>query len=182
MHTQNLVTFYQLVLRILSDNENLSSIKGHYSAIHFREMTGNKSNIDLVNITAHTKFGQILSIISQDIERKQNLTSIKGHKSVINLRKMTGNNSNLDLVNITALTKFGQIISISSQYIERKRNSEGNSDICQGQYLRYECGKNDVLQSQSRSCQYQSIYNIWLNSFSKILSGKQIMTEGMMDR
>ena len=66
-------------------------------------MTGNNPNIDLVNITAHTKFGPILSISSQDFERKQNLTSIKGHKSVINLRKMTGNNSNLDLVNISAL-------------------------------------------------------------------------------
>ena len=96
-------------------------------------MTGNNPNIDLVNITAHTKFGQILSISSQEIERKQKLTSIKGHKAVMNLRKITGNNSNLDLVNITAHTKFGQIISISSQYIERKRNFEGNSDICQGQ-------------------------------------------------
>ena len=35
-------------------------------------MTGNNPNIDLVNINASTKFGEILSICSQDIERKQN--------------------------------------------------------------------------------------------------------------
>ena len=35
-------------------------------------MTGNKPNLDLVNINAHTKYGQILSIRSQDIEPKRN--------------------------------------------------------------------------------------------------------------
>ena len=41
-------------------------------------------NLDLVNINAHTKFEQILSICSKDIELKQILTSIKGHNSVTN--------------------------------------------------------------------------------------------------
>ena len=36
-------------------------------------MTGKNPNLDLVNINEHTKFGQILSIHSQDIE--QNLNS-----------------------------------------------------------------------------------------------------------
>ena len=35
-------------------------------------MTGNNLKLDLVNVNAHTKFGPILSICSQDIERKQN--------------------------------------------------------------------------------------------------------------
>ena len=35
-------------------------------------MTGNNPKIDLVNVDVHTKFGQILSIRSQDIKRKQN--------------------------------------------------------------------------------------------------------------
>ena len=35
-------------------------------------MTGNNPKLDLVNVDVHTKFGQILSICSQDIERKQN--------------------------------------------------------------------------------------------------------------
>ena len=83
-------------------------------------MTSNNSNLDLVNINAQTKFGQILFISSQDIELHRNLTSIKGHNSVTNLQKMTGNNLKLDLVNINAHTKFGQILSINSQDIEQK--------------------------------------------------------------
>ena len=35
-------------------------------------MTGNNPKLDLVNVDVHTKFGQILSIRSQDIEGKQN--------------------------------------------------------------------------------------------------------------
>ena len=89
-------------------------------------MTGNNPKLDLVNVDVHTKFGQILSIRSQDIERKEILTSIKGHNSVKILRKMTGNNPKLDLVNVDVHTKFGQILSIRSQDIERKRNSDIN--------------------------------------------------------
>ena len=32
----------------------------------------NNSTVDLVNMNAYMKFGEILSICSQDIERKQN--------------------------------------------------------------------------------------------------------------
>ena len=35
-------------------------------------MTGNNPKLDLVNDDAHTKFRRILSIRSEDIERKQN--------------------------------------------------------------------------------------------------------------
>ena len=77
-------------------------------------MTGNNPKLDLVNDDVHTKFGQILSIRSQDIERKEILTSIKGHNSVKILRKMTGNNPKLDLVNVDVHTKFDQILSICS--------------------------------------------------------------------
>ena len=80
-------------------------------------------NLDHANINAHTKFGKIQSICSQDIDGNKNLTWIKGHNSIINLGKMTGNNINLDLVNINAHTKFGQILSISSLDIERKWKS-----------------------------------------------------------
>ena len=33
---------------------------------------GNNPELDLVNVVVHTKFGQTLSICSQDIERKRN--------------------------------------------------------------------------------------------------------------
>ena len=35
-------------------------------------MMGNNPKLDFVNVDEHTKFGQILSISSQDNERKQN--------------------------------------------------------------------------------------------------------------
>ena len=69
---QNLVRFCQFVLKILSGNKILTSIKGHNSVKILRKMTGNNPKLDLVNDDVHTKFGQILSIRSQDIERKQN--------------------------------------------------------------------------------------------------------------
>ena len=70
MHIQNLVKSYQFVLKILSGNEYLISIKGHNSVTNLQKMTGNNPNLDLLNINAYTKFGQILSI--QDIHQKRN--------------------------------------------------------------------------------------------------------------
>ena len=72
MCIQNLVRFYQLVLKILSGNEILTSIKGRNSVSILRKIMGNDTKLDLVNVDVHTKFGQILSIPSRDIERKQN--------------------------------------------------------------------------------------------------------------
>ena len=43
---------------------------------------GSSPKLDHVNVDVHTKFGQILSIHSPDIERNQILTSIKGRNSV----------------------------------------------------------------------------------------------------
>ena len=72
MCTQNLVRFCQFVLKILSGNEILTSITGHNSVKILRKMTGNNPKLDLVNVDVHTKFGRILSMRSQDIERKRN--------------------------------------------------------------------------------------------------------------
>ena len=72
MCIQNLVRFCQFVLKILSGNEILTSIKGHNSVKILRKMTGNNPKLDLVNVDVHKEFGRILSIRSLDIERKQN--------------------------------------------------------------------------------------------------------------
>ena len=40
-------------------------------------MTGNNRKLDHVNINSHTKFGQILAIISQDIEQFGLILSIE---------------------------------------------------------------------------------------------------------
>ena len=72
MCIQNLVRFCQFVLKILSGNKILTSIKGSNLVKILRKMTGNNPKLDVVNVDVYTKFGQILSIRSQDIERKQN--------------------------------------------------------------------------------------------------------------
>ena len=72
MCIQNLVGFCQFVLKILSRNEIPPSIKGRNSVKILRKMMGNNPKLDLVNDDVHTKFGRVLSMRSQDIERKQN--------------------------------------------------------------------------------------------------------------
>ena len=72
MCIQNLVRFCQFVLKVLSENQCLMSIRGRNSVKIWQNMMGNNPKLDLVNVGVHTKFGQILSIRSQDIERKRN--------------------------------------------------------------------------------------------------------------
>ena len=60
-HIQNLIRFCRFVLKILSGNKILTAIKGC-----------NSVKILQKNADVHIKFGQILSIRSQNIERKQN--------------------------------------------------------------------------------------------------------------
>ena len=74
MCIQNLVLFCQFVLKILSKNRILTSIKGSNSVANLKKTTTKiyNTNIDLVNDNVFTKFGLILSIRSQDIEQKPN--------------------------------------------------------------------------------------------------------------
>ena len=72
MCIQNLVGLCQFVLKLVSGNEILTSIKGRNSVKILRKMTGSNPKLDLVNDDVHTQFGRILSIRSQDIERKRN--------------------------------------------------------------------------------------------------------------
>ena len=72
MHMQNWVKIHLFVLKILSRNKILTSIKGYNSVINLWKLTCNNPNLDVVDINAYAKIGQIPSIRSQDIERKQN--------------------------------------------------------------------------------------------------------------
>ena len=65
--------FYALVLKILSGNKILTSIKGGNS-VTLQKMTGNNPNLDFCqcfSLSAY-KIWSIQSICSQDIERKPN--------------------------------------------------------------------------------------------------------------
>ena len=68
MSIQNLVSFCQFVLKLLSKNQILISIKGRNSVANLRKTTIYNTDVDLVNDNVYTKFGLILSIRSQDIE------------------------------------------------------------------------------------------------------------------
>ena len=72
MHIQFGQILSQLSLKILSGNEIPTSVKGHNSDTNVRKMMCNDPNQDLVNINVYTKFGKILSLYFQDIERKPN--------------------------------------------------------------------------------------------------------------
>ena len=72
MCIQNLFLLCQFVLKILSKNQTLTSIKGRNSVANLRETKIYNINVDLVNDTVFTKFGLILSIRSQEIEQKPN--------------------------------------------------------------------------------------------------------------
>ena len=57
MCIQNLVKFCPLVLKILSGNEILRSIKGCNSVANVRNLTLYNPNLDLRNVNVYTKFG-----------------------------------------------------------------------------------------------------------------------------
>ena len=77
-HMTKMVRFCQFVLKILSGNKILTSIKGRNTVKILRKMTGNNHKLYLVSVDVHTKFGQILTISSQDIEWKQNSDDNRG--------------------------------------------------------------------------------------------------------
>ena len=72
MCIQNLVLFCQFVLKILSKNQFLTSIKGRNSFANLRKTMIYNTNIDLVNDNVYTKFGLNQSFRFQDIEQKLN--------------------------------------------------------------------------------------------------------------
>ena len=51
----------------------LEQMKGHTSGTNVPKMSCDNPNVDLVNMNKYIKFGEILSISSQDIEWKRNL-------------------------------------------------------------------------------------------------------------
>ena len=72
MCIQNLVSFCQFLLKILSKNRILTSIKGSNSVANLRKTKIYNTNIDIVNDNVYTKFGLNRSFRFQDIEQKLN--------------------------------------------------------------------------------------------------------------
>ena len=72
MSLQNLVSICQFVLKLLSKNQILISIKGRNSVANLRKTMIYNIKVDLVNDNVYTKFGLNRSIRFQDIEQKLN--------------------------------------------------------------------------------------------------------------
>ena len=122
MCIQILVRFCQFILKILSGNKTLTSIKGRNSVKILRKMTGYNPKLDLVNVDDIQNLVRFCQFLLKMLSGNKILTSINGRNSVKILRKMMGNNPKLDLVNVNEHTKFSQILSIRSRDIEWKPN------------------------------------------------------------
>ena len=88
MCIQTLVSFCQFVLKILSKNQILTSIKGRNSVDNLRKTMIYNTKVDLVSDNVYTKFGLNGSICFQNIEQNSILKSIKVSNSVANLPKL----------------------------------------------------------------------------------------------
>ena len=72
MCIQNFVSFCQFVLKTLSKNQKLTSIKGRNLVANLQKTMVYITDVDLVTDNEYTKFDLILSIRSQGIEQKPN--------------------------------------------------------------------------------------------------------------
>ena len=57
MCKQNLVQFCPLVLKVLSGNEILTSIKGHNSVANLQNLALYNPNLDIIYVNVYTQFG-----------------------------------------------------------------------------------------------------------------------------
>ena len=87
MCIQNLVLFCQFVLKILSKNRILTSIKGSNSVAHLQKTKIYNTNIDLVNDNGLQSLVSFSQFVLKILSKNQILISIKGCNSVANLRK-----------------------------------------------------------------------------------------------
>ena len=117
---QNLVSFCQFVLKMLSKNRILTSIN---SVANLRKTKIYNTNIDLVNENVIQNLVSICLFFLKILSKNQILTSIENGNSVANLRKTMIYDNNIDLVNDNVYTKLSLNRSIRFQDIEQKLNS-----------------------------------------------------------
>ena len=101
------VKFCSFVLKILTGNEILTSIKDRNSVVNLRNLTLYNPNLDIIYVNMYTKFVKFCALVLKIFSGNEILTSNKGRNSVANLRKMRPYNPNLDLINVNVYTKFG---------------------------------------------------------------------------
>ena len=73
-------------------------------------------------MNAYIKFGEIMSICSQDIKRKRILHKSRAITLVHMCKKIICNNPKVDLVNMNAYIKVVEVLLICSKVIVQKQN------------------------------------------------------------
>ena len=107
MCIQNLVKLCPFILKILSGNEILTSIKGHNSVANLQRNMLNNPNLDVINLMCIQNLVKFCPLVPKKLSRNEMLTSNKGCNFVVNLQKINLNNPNLDIINVNLYTKFG---------------------------------------------------------------------------
>ena len=85
MCIQSLVKFCPLVLKILSRNEILTSIKGRNSVANLQNLTLYNPNEDTINVDVYTNLVKFCRLVLKILNGNEILRSIKGRNSVVNL-------------------------------------------------------------------------------------------------
>ena len=145
MCTQILVRLCQFILKIISGNEILTSIKGHNSDKTFRKMTDNNPKLDPLMLMCIQNLVRFCPFVLKIISGNEILTSIKGRNSVKILQKMTGIKSQARSCQFQCAYKFWS----DSVKILSGNNILTSIKSCNCQNF----ARNDDQQSQARSCQ-----------------------------
>ena len=98
MCIQHLVKFCPFILKILSGNKILTSIKGLNFTANLRKVTLYLSIISM--LMCKQNLVKFCPFIFKILSGNESLTSIKGHNSVANLRNLMLYNPNLDIINV----------------------------------------------------------------------------------
>ena len=107
MCIQNLVKFCPLVLKILSGDEILTSIRGCNSVANLRNLTLYDLNLDISRLMCIQNLVKFCPLVLKILSGNEILTSIKGRNFVAIFRNLTLYNPKLDIINVNVCTKFG---------------------------------------------------------------------------
>ena len=114
MCIQTLVSFRQFVLKILSKNQILTSIKGRNSLANLRKTTIYNTRVDLVSDNVYTKFCLNRSICFQDIEQN----SILRQSRAVTLLQICRNSNSSKLSCMSSLPARMRLIKSKMKELE----------------------------------------------------------------
>ena len=114
MCLQSLVSFYQFVLQILSQNQILTSIKGRNSVANLRKTIIYNTKLDLVNENVYTKFGLNRSIHFKILSKN----SILLRQSRAKTRLQISQNSNSSYLSCMSLIPARMKVQLKMKALE----------------------------------------------------------------